>query len=87
MSPQYKKKKVKAVLVTDGRVSVTEIGQKYVSPAGRHSQKTHQLAIARGATEGHATEKDQQAHDRTVVAAGIQKVADRKKANAAANAK
>lgn len=46
-------------------------GQRYVAPAGRHSQQTHRRAQESAAAEGHATEKEQHDHDRSVVQAQL----------------
>lgn len=56
------------------RASVTTLGQKYVSPEGRHSQQTHRRAEARAAADGHTTEKEQHAHDRSAVETEINRV-------------
>jgi hypothetical protein len=45
----------------------TKRGQKHIAPPGRHSQQTHRRAEARAASQGHATEKEQHAHDRSIV--------------------
>lgn len=56
----------------------TKKGQKYVPPAGRHSQQTHLRAQARGVAEGHTTEREQHAYDRQAVTAEIERVAQQK---------
>ena len=76
MQPQAGKKKkpqqqVLDQLPVDSRAPMTVKGQKYVAPLGRHSQQTHVRAEARAAAGGHASEREQHDHDRTVVAAGI----------------
>lgn len=58
--------------------AVTTRGQKYVSPEGRHSRQTHRRAEERAAADGHTTEKEQHDHDRTVVTAEIDRVAQGK---------
>src|SRR5690348_6952859 len=60
---------------------VTKKGQKYVAPAGRHSQQTHRHAEERAAAQGHISEKEQHAHDRSVVKTGL----DRRAAQLAKN--
>jgi hypothetical protein len=47
----------------------TKSGQKHIAPPGRHSQQTHRRADARAAAQGHTTEKEQHAHDRSIVVA------------------
>jgi hypothetical protein len=61
-----------AVLVPQVLPKTTK-GQKHVSPPERHSQQTHRRAEARAAAEGHATEQEQHAHDRSLVVARLQK--------------
>jgi hypothetical protein len=53
------------------RVPITVKGQRYVAPEGRHSQQTHRRAEERAAAGGHGSEKEQHAHDRTAMSAGI----------------
>lgn len=62
----------------DNTKPITTKGQKYVSPPGRHSQQTHRLAEERAAAQGHATEKEQHAHDRSLVRAELKQRADQK---------
>ena len=62
----------------DTRIPVTVKGQKYVSPAGRHSQQTHRLAEERGAATGNATEKEQHAYDRNELVTEQNRRADQK---------
>jgi hypothetical protein len=78
MQPQHKKKKPPKTQVTDGRAPITELGQKYVAPPGRHSQQTHRLAQERAEAAGN-TEKEQHAHDRAAVTTGIADRAEAKK--------
>ena len=58
--------------------SKTTRGQRYVSPEGRHSQQTHRRAEARAAVNGHTTEKEQHAHDRSVVETELNRAAEQK---------
>jgi hypothetical protein len=53
----------------------TKRGQKHIAPSGRHSQQTHRRAEARAAAQGHATEKEQHAHDRSIVVGKLGKQA------------
>jgi hypothetical protein len=48
-------------------IPITKKGQKYVAPTGRHSQQTHRRAEERAAAQGHTSEKEQHAYDRSVV--------------------
>jgi hypothetical protein len=81
MQPQSGKKKPKhpALVVDEAgvpfRVPVTALGQRYVSPAGRHNQQSHRLGALRASESGHASEKEQHAHDRTATTAKIAKSA------------
>jgi hypothetical protein len=81
MQPQAGKQKPKhpaSALDQNGvalRVPVTELGQRYVSPAGRHSQQSHRLGALRASDAGHASEKEQHAHDRTATSTRIAKTA------------
>jgi hypothetical protein len=87
MQPQSGKKKPKhPALAVDAngavlRTPVTALGQRYVSPAGRHSQQTHRLGALRASDAGHASEKEQHAHDRTATTARIAKSAADLQAN------
>lgn len=62
----------------DARIPVTVKGQKYVAPAGRHSQQTHRLAEERAAAMGNANEKEQHAHDRNALVTEQNRRADQK---------
>lgn len=53
--------------------SKTVRGQKHISPPERHSQQSHRRAEARAAAQGHATEKEQHAHDRSILVAELEK--------------
>jgi hypothetical protein len=81
MQPQSGKKKPKhPASAVDGngvalRTPVTALGQRYVSPAGRHNQQSHRLGALRASEAGHASEKEQHAHDRTATTAKIAKTA------------
>jgi len=81
MQPQSGKKKPKhpaPTLDAKGavlRTPVTVLGQRYVSPGGRHSQQTHRLGALSASEAGHASEKEQHAHDRTATSARIAKSA------------
>ena len=46
------------------KAPITALRQKYVSPAGRHSQKTHGDESARGAEAGCTTERELYVVDR-----------------------
>jgi hypothetical protein len=87
MQPQSGKKKPKHPVLALGengvalRVPVTTLGQRYVSPAGRHSQQSHRLGALRASDAGHASEKEQHAHDRTATSARIAKSAADLQAN------
>ena len=65
--------------VTPAFIPILKRGQRYVSPAGRHSQQTHQRAQDRAALQGHATVKEQHAHDKTVVTAKLDQITERKR--------
>lgn len=60
------------------RIPVTVKGQKYVSPAGRHSQQTHRRAEERAAAQGNTTEKEQHAQDREAFVTELNRRADQK---------
>jgi hypothetical protein len=81
MQPQSGKKKPKhpALAVDENgvpfRVPVTVLGQRYVSPRLRHSQQSHRIGALRASEAGHASEKEQHAHDRTATTAKIAKTA------------
>lgn len=60
---------------TPERVSMTVKGQRYEAPEGRHSQQTHRLAEARTLAGGHASEKEQTAHDREAMITGLAETA------------
>ena len=60
------------------RIPIVTKGQKYVAPAGRHSQQTHRRAIERAATQGHASEQEQHAHDRNLISAKLNRNAEQK---------
>ena len=81
MQPQSGKKKPKhpaLALDENGvalRVPVTVLGQRYVSPAARHSQQSHRIGALRASDAGHASEKEQHAHDRTATSDKIAKTA------------
>lgn len=86
MQPQARKKKRQAQQIMNGkavhtRIPITVKGQRYIADEGRHSQQTHRIAEQRAAAEGHTSEKEQQAHDRAAMIAGIAKVAAAKKQN------
>lgn len=76
MQPQAGRKKKQPKQASNGnalpaRVPITKKGQRYVAPEGRHSQQTHRRAEERAAVAGHATEKEQHAHDRTAMIQGL----------------
>lgn len=50
-------------------------GQKYIAPAGRHSQQSHRRAQARADAQGNATIQEQHAHDRSNVKAELSRLA------------
>ena len=56
-------------------VLITVRGQRYVAPAGRHSQQTHRRAAERAAAEGFTTVKELHAHDRSLIVAEISRKA------------
>ena len=91
--PRSERRRVKIVLKKDhaatenaalptaavpARAPLTVRGQRYVAPAGRHSKQTHRRAEERAAADGHATVKEQHAHDRSLVLAEINRVAQAK---------
>ena len=57
-------------------IPITVKGQRYVAPPGRHSRQTHRRAQERAAAQGHATEKEQHAHDRSLVKTELNKRAE-----------
>ena len=71
-------KEISSKAVAPQPASKTVRGQKYVSPLGRHSQQTHRRAEARAAADGHTTEKEQHAHDRTVVETELNRATQQK---------
>jgi hypothetical protein len=54
---------------------ITVKGQKYIPPAGRHSQLSHRRAQERSAAQGHSTIQEQHDHDRSMVKAEISRIA------------
>lgn len=69
MQPQARRKKPQPqqAAARNGvptRIPVTEKGQKYVAPAGRHSQQTHLRGQEQAAAGGHMTEKEHHAATR-----------------------
>ena len=42
---------------------------KHTAPPERHSQQSHRRAAERAAEQGHASEKEQHAHDRSIIVA------------------
>ena len=67
-----------ATVSQEKAVPITVRGQRYVPVAGRHSQQTHRIAEERATANGHATEEEQHAHDRTAVTTEINRVAQAK---------
>ena len=65
----------------DARIPITVKGQKYVSPAGRHSQQTHRMAEERATATGNSSEKEQHAHDRSAFVAEMDRIAEQKARN------
>lgn len=65
---------VKAAAVEMAPNSVA--GQKYVSPAGRHSQQSHRRAQARAEALGLTTVRELYDHDRAAALAKLKKGAD-----------
>ena len=54
---------------------ITVKGQKYIPPAGRHSQQSHRRARERSAGQGHSTIQEQHDHDRSMVKAEVSRLA------------
>ena len=57
-------------------VPMTVAGQRYISPAGRHSKQTHIRAAARAQALGLTTVRELYDYDRAQVAAKLQKGSD-----------
>ncbi len=66
----------KSAATTPSWTPITTRGQKYVAPAGRHSQQTHRLAQDRAAAGGHESEKELHAHDRNLLETELKRRAD-----------
>ena len=73
ISPAPRKSAHSARAAAPPPVPKTTKGQRYMAPVGRHSQQTHRRALERAAAAGHATEKEQHDHDRSVVLAELNK--------------
>lgn len=48
-------------------------GQRHIAPPGRHSKQTHPRAQARAEAQGHTTEKELHAYDRSIIVAANDK--------------
>ncbi len=70
-----KRGKLAGTVIHDAVIPVTVAGQKYVSPASRHSQTSHAQAKARGLAGGLNTERALYEADRTAISDGIAHVA------------
>ena len=82
-TPQAPKRgRLAGTVIRDSRIPVTELKQKYVSPASRHSQTSHAKAEARAVEAGISGERALYEADRAKIAADIAHVADVKKQQA-----
>jgi len=66
----------KSIKPTTVWTPITTRGQKYVGPAGRHSQQARLRAQERAEAGGHAGEKELHAHDRGLLEAELKRRAD-----------
>lgn len=81
------KSKIQSKAAAPKPAAVSTRGQKYVSPEGRHSQQTHRRAEERAAADGHTTEKEQHAHDRSAVETELNRAETAKSSQRAQNAR
>lgn len=54
-------------------IPITKKGQKYISPAGRHSQQSHRRAQENAAASGSTTEREDYVHERSEYLEAINK--------------